>query len=87
LRCFPYEAAETTIVEISAPIAMHVAADAAIDAWAVSRERDLYNVYVVREPAEIPDGSFLKAQTSMIATDLSLPALGRAVDILAKLVG
>lgn len=84
LRTFAFEAAETAIVEISSPFATQVPSHGAIDDWAIRQGHRLYNVYVVREDtAEAEYGSILKAQSSIIATGLTVPVLEIAVGILA----
>jgi hypothetical protein len=84
LRCFPLDEAETTIVEISMPIAFNAPSNAAIDNWALRRANDLFNVYILREESNADGvGSVLKAQSSIPASNLSLPVLGLTVDILA----
>lgn len=85
VRTFPFEAASTSIVEISAPIALQVPSSEAIDDWAIRQAHDLYNVYVVREDTEIESvGSVLKAQSSIIGTNLSVPVLEIALGLLAS---
>jgi hypothetical protein len=71
-------------VEVSSPIAFNIASDASIDDWAVRRANELFNVYIVRQDSTSEEmGSVLRAQSSMLATGLSVAVLGRAIDILA----
>jgi len=84
LATFSFEAAETVIVEASIPIATKVPSAGAIDDWAIRQAHDLFNVYVVREETGTDDlGSVLKAQSSIIATNLTVPVLGIALGILS----
>ena len=83
LRCFPFDETETTVVEISVPIAFNVPFNAAIDNWALRRANGLFNVYILREESNADGvGSVLKAQSSILASNLSLSVFGLTVHIL-----
>jgi hypothetical protein len=85
LYCFPFEAVDTMIVEIWTPIARQVPTAPQVDAWAVRKANDLFNVYVVREETHDDGlGSMFKAQSSLVATNLSVPAFALAVEVLIR---
>lgn len=84
LSTFSLEPAETVILEASIPIATKVPSTGVIDDWAIRQAHDLFNVYVVREETGTDElGSVLKAQSSIIATNLTVPVLGIALGILS----